>query len=59
MAQPGLRLTQPQDALAVCGHHHLDVLLLPGLELLEGVATVTQGDVQALLQGWDDGRGDA
>lgn len=51
MAQHGLLLTQPQDALAVCGHHHLDVLLLPGLELLEDVAPVTQGDVQALLQG--------
>lgn len=47
------QVAKPQDALPVCHNSHLDVLLLPGLELLEQVAAITQGHIQALQEGTD------
>lgn len=42
-----LKPTKSQNALSISDHCHLDVLLWPSLELLEDVALVMKGQVQA------------
>lgn len=44
----GTKVSQSQDALAICDHYNTHVLLGPGLELLEDLALVCQADVQAM-----------